>query len=96
MTTKLKFLKAYFTREIIPAVGDAIGKILYTAKNVTGRRKQYVIDVLAKKQFQLQKHFLEDAKAPQSEIDQITAPKIELNFEADGVWVKKSSSKPKK
>jgi hypothetical protein len=45
---------------------------------------------------ELQKHFLEDAKAPQSEIDQITAPKIELNFEADGVWVKKSSSKPKK
>ncbi|MEY4803958.1 MAG: hypothetical protein RL331_471 [Bacteroidota bacterium] len=45
---------------------------------------------------ELQKHFLEDAKAPQSEIDQITAPKIELNFEADGVWVKKSSSKPNK
>ena len=45
---------------------------------------------------ELQKHFLEDAKAPQSEIDQITAPKIELNFVADGVWVKKSSSKSKK
>lgn len=45
---------------------------------------------------ELQKHFLEDAKAPQTEIDQITAPKIELNFEADGVWVKKSSSKPNK
>jgi len=44
----------------------------------------------------LQKHFLEDAKAPQSEIDQITQPKIELNFEADGVWVKKTSSKSKK
>lgn len=44
----------------------------------------------------LQKHFLEDAKAPQSEIDQITEPKIELNFEADGVWVKKTSLKPKK
>lgn len=47
---------------------------------------------------ELQKHFLEDAKAPQSDIDRITTPKIELNFEADGVWVKKatSSSKPNK
>ena len=45
---------------------------------------------------ELQKHFLEDAKAPQSEIDKIVAPKIELNFVADGVWVKKSSSKTKK
>lgn len=45
---------------------------------------------------ELQKHFLEDAKATQAEIDQITQPKIELNFEADGVWVKKSSSKSKK
>lgn len=45
---------------------------------------------------ELQKHFLEDAKAPQSEIDQITQPKIELNFESDGVWVKKTSSKSKK
>jgi hypothetical protein len=43
----------------------------------------------------LQKHFLEDAKAPQADIDLITEPKIELNFEADGVWVKKSSSKGK-
>lgn len=41
---------------------------------------------------ELQKHFLEDAKAPQAEIDQITKPKIELNFEADGVWVKKATS----
>ena len=46
---------------------------------------------------ELQKHFLEDAKAPQAEIDRITAPKIELNIEADGVWVKKAtSSKSKK
>lgn len=46
---------------------------------------------------ELQKHFLEDAKAPQADIDRISAPKIELNFEADGVWVKKSSSsKPEK
>ena len=29
---------------------------------------------------QLQKHFLEDGNAPQSEIDKIVAPKIELNF----------------
>lgn len=46
---------------------------------------------------ELQKHFLEDAKATQTEIDRITSPKIELNFEADGVWVKKAtSSKSKK
>ena len=46
---------------------------------------------------ELQKHFLEDAKASQAEIDRITSPKIELNFEADGVWVKKAtSSKSKK
>jgi hypothetical protein len=45
----------------------------------------------------MQKHFLEDAKASQAEIDLITAPKIELNIEADGVIVKKpSSAKPKK
>jgi hypothetical protein len=45
----------------------------------------------------MQKHFLEDAKASQAEIDLITTPKIELNIEADGVIVKKSSSaKPKK
>lgn len=45
----------------------------------------------------MQKHFLEDAKAPQAAIDKITSPKIEWNIEADGVVVKKSSSsKPKK
>lgn len=45
----------------------------------------------------MQKHFLEDAHAPQAEIDQITAPKFELNILADGVIVKKTSSaKPKK
>ena len=45
----------------------------------------------------MQKHFLEDAKASQAEIDLITTPKIELNIEADGVIVQKSSSaKPKK
>lgn len=46
---------------------------------------------------ELQKHFLEDAKASQEEIDKITTPVIELNFEADGVWVRKTtSSKPNK
>jgi hypothetical protein len=53
-------------------------------------RGQVYYDTLS---VELQKHFLEDAKATQAEIDQITAPKIELNFEADGVWVKKSSSR---
>lgn len=43
----------------------------------------------------LQKHFLEDAHAPQSEIDKITAPKIELNFLADGVLINPSSEKKK-
>ena len=44
---------------------------------------------------QLQKHFLEDGNAPQSEIDKIVAPKIELNFLADGVLIPTSSSKQK-
>lgn len=44
---------------------------------------------------QLQKHFLEDGNAPQSEIDKIVSPKIELNFEADGVLIPVSSSKKK-
>ena len=44
---------------------------------------------------QLQKHFLEDGNAPQSEIDKIVAPKIELNFQADGVLIPTSSSKQK-
>ena len=51
-------------------------------------RGQVYYDTLS---VELQKHFLEDAKASQSEIDQITAPKIELNFEAEGVLVKKSA-----
>jgi hypothetical protein len=45
MITKLKFLKAYFTRNILPAPGTTIGKILYTGKNAVGRRPQYVIDL---------------------------------------------------
>jgi len=45
MITKLKWLKAYFTRDILPATGATIGKVLYTAKNTTGRRTQYVIDL---------------------------------------------------
>jgi len=44
---------------------------------------------------QLQKHFLEDGNAPQSEIDKIVAPKIEMNFLADGVLIPTSSSKQK-
>lgn len=44
---------------------------------------------------ELQKHFLEDGNAPQSEIDKIVAPKIELNFLADGVLIP-SGSKSKK
>jgi hypothetical protein len=44
---------------------------------------------------QLQKHFLEDGKATQAEIDKIVAPKIELNFLADGVLIPTSSSKQK-
>lgn len=44
----------------------------------------------------LQKHFLEDGHAPQSEIDKIIAPKIELNFMADGVLINPSSSEKKK
>ncbi len=43
----------------------------------------------------LQKHFLEDGNAPQSEIDKIVDPKIELNFLADGVLISTSSSKQK-
>lgn len=44
---------------------------------------------------QLQKHFLEDGNAPQSEIDKIVAPKIEMNFLADGVLIPTASSKQK-
>ena len=40
---------------------------------------------------QLQKHFLEDGHAPQTEIDKIVSPKIELNFQADGVLILSSS-----
>lgn len=45
MISKLKFLKAYCNRTVVPTVGSAVGKILYTSKNTTGRRKQIVIDV---------------------------------------------------
>lgn len=48
MITKLKWLKAYFTRNVLPAVGATVGEVLYTAKNATGRRKQYVINLDAK------------------------------------------------
>jgi len=49
MITKLKWLKAYFLRNFVAASGVAIGKIFYTAKNTTDRRKQYVIDLDTKK-----------------------------------------------
>lgn len=45
MITKLKWLKAYFTRNILPADGATIGEVLYTSKNATGVRKQYVINL---------------------------------------------------
>ena len=45
MITKLKFLSGLFQRDILPAPGVNIGKILYTRTNITGRRKQYVLDV---------------------------------------------------
>lgn len=45
MISKLKFLKAYWNRTVVPAVGSVVGKILYTSKNITGRRTQIVIDV---------------------------------------------------
>lgn len=48
MLAKLKYLKAYFTRDILPLVGNPVGEILYTAKNTTGRRQQFVVDVDAK------------------------------------------------
>lgn len=37
----------------------------------------------------MQKHYLEDAEAPQEEIDAITAPKLQLAFEATGIAIKK-------
>lgn len=45
MITKLKWMKAYWQRDILPAVGATVGKILYTSKNTTGRRTQHVIDL---------------------------------------------------
>lgn len=36
---------------------------------------------------EMQQHFLEDAAAPQSEIDAITEPKFELTFEADAIAI---------
>lgn len=45
MLTKLKFLSGLYQRDILPAPGVAIGKILYTRTNTTGRRIQFVHDV---------------------------------------------------
>ena len=35
----------------------------------------------------LQKHFAEDSKKPEAQINKISSPKFELSFEADGVLV---------
>lgn len=45
MLNKLKYLKAYWERNIVPGPDNIIGKILYTSKNQVGRRNQIVIDV---------------------------------------------------
>ena len=45
MLVKLKWLKAWWQRDILPAPGATEGKILYTSKNATGRRTQHVIDL---------------------------------------------------
>ena len=45
MITKLKWLKAYYDRAILPLAGNPVGKILYTGKNATGRRTQYVVNL---------------------------------------------------
>lgn len=44
---------------------------------------------------ELQKHFAEDSKMSESEINKITAPKFELSFEADGVLVEDISASKK-
>ena len=36
---------------------------------------------------ELQKHFAEDSKKPEAQINKISSPKFELSFEADGVLV---------
>lgn len=36
----------------------------------------------------MQKHFAEDAKKSKEEIEKILSPKLEINFEADGILVK--------
>lgn len=45
MKTKLKFLKLFWNRTVVPAAGSTLGKIFYTTKNTTGVRKQYVFDL---------------------------------------------------
>lgn len=46
MITKLKYLSAYYDRNILPAIGTTIGKVFYTYKYaVNGRTTQYVIDL---------------------------------------------------
>jgi len=45
MKTKLKFLKLFWNRTVVPAAGSTLGKVFYTSKNTTGVRKQYVFDL---------------------------------------------------
>ena len=47
MITKLKWLKAFFQRNAVPAAGGDVGKVIYTEKSTSNShpRKQYVIDL---------------------------------------------------
>jgi hypothetical protein len=45
MKTKLKFLKLFWDRTVVPAAGNTLGKIFYTSKNSTGARKQHVFNL---------------------------------------------------
>ena len=45
MLTKLKYLKAFWRRDVLPVAGATVGTILYTALNETGRRSHYIIDL---------------------------------------------------
>lgn len=45
MLNKLKYLKAYWQRNILPGPDNIVGKIVYTSKNTTGRRNQIIFDL---------------------------------------------------
>ncbi len=45
---------------------------------------------------EMQKHFAEDAEKTKDEIARIIEPKLEVNFEADGVLIKSHTSKKSK